>query len=112
MRRTNKEGKMSRSRTELAIKVGGASMCELLKSSDKIEMKTLPDGSMCANSIGFSSTIDFIVKTLAENTDSLLEELLILAPALHTYSEFLKKMPIYEVTKEELEAWIEKGSVV
>jgi len=99
-------------KSELAIRIGGEGLCQLLKTSEKISFEKMDDGSTKVGGIGFTSTVDFIVRTLSEHADFLLEELLVLAPALHSYAEFLRKMPIYEVTEDELELWISQGAVV
>jgi len=60
---------------------------------------------------GASQTLNFLVRA-STNGDWVLNELLAIWTSTVSLSEFLKKIPVFEVTPEEFEHWMKSGSFV
>jgi len=117
-------------RKELALRIGGVSLSKMLGNKPTF-LKRMSDGSfqetevmpvkeegleeerwpIVTGGIGFSLTVDFIVR-LSSKQDPILEELLAVAPSMVAFSDFMRRQTSFRVGEEDFEFLVKLGHIV
>lgn len=99
-------------RKELALRLGGSGLCKLLFGPLKVIKESESGLPIAESGVGFSATIDFMLRSASGKSNVILEELIFMAHSFSCYNDFIERLPSFQVTEEEIEYLTKLGHII